>query len=352
MPMHPGVATYDLLPMFELLFGENKSEVFGQLLQEGFINETTRRRWQSELEKPGYGAGIGDLVAILKMRLDPQAAADGKLSSKSSRSILANLLPLMEATKSFGYDYSLQQLRNKTILDFGGGVYYPLSTAVVLFANGYGRAISYEPFELRIDYAVSSLFELVRAIFEQPAVFCFSGVSGRELKENLARLNFERLPEKLTALNSRAIDSLDLGGVVLTNKTEAIADASVHVVFSNSVLEHVGNLPAELAWQKRVLVDKGLCFHTVDFADHRYYFDKSLNIMELYYDGICDEINGLRPAEMEGVFGAAGFAWRKFHKLAVPDTHKDGQRVKAPQFARYAGGDMFEWVNSYILQKI
>lgn len=351
MPMHPAVESYALFPLLETLFSDARGAALERLVEQGFVAEQARGHWEAELQKPQYNKGIADLLALTKLMVDPKAAAQGKLASKEPLVVLSHLRPLMGAASQLGHDYSLEGIRQRTIMDFGGGIYYPLSTAVVLHANGYRQAISYEPFEIKIDFAVASLFELLRAMFETPARFCFSGIEAQEMKYNLARLDFEGLADKLARLNRHEVDHIDLGGVLLANRRDAVAPASVDTIFSNSVLEHVGDLADELAWHQRILRPNGMCFHTVDFVDHRYYFDNTLNAMEMYYDGVLDEVNGLRPSQMEALFLGAGFACGKYNKLALPAQFVDPQRPMTPAFAALPQHDVFEWVNGYMLRK-
>ena len=351
MPMHPKLQDAALSPVLEAIFSDAKKEALDKLEKAGFIDGITRPVWETELHNSSYQQGDSDLIAMTKMILDSKAAADGKLSSKAPISILSNLTPMMLLAKQLGYDYGPQLIKQRTAMDYGSGIYYPFSTSVVLFANGFEKAISFEPFELKVDYVVASLFELIRSIFEQPAKFCLPGVDKQDLKKNLARLSLEYLPDKLMALNRCEIPFVDLGGVILTNKSDSIVNSSVDMIFSNSVLEHVADLAAELQWHKRILTERGLCLHTVDFVDHRYYFDKSLNILEMCYDGILDEINGLRPSQMEAEFLSAGFGCYKLQKLAIPEALISRDRQLAAPFSKLSPGDLLEWVNGYILHK-
>jgi hypothetical protein len=351
VPMHPTVEDFALFPVLELLFGQDREQALDRLSAAGFLDSSTRARWQTELAQEAYTQRIGHLVTAAKLMLDPLAAAEGKLSCKEPLAVLAQLKPILETVRPLGHDFSPAALHNRTVLDFGSGIFYPLSASVLLHANGFGRAIAYEPFELKIDYTVASLFELQRALFEQPERFSLFGQSATLLKQRVAALDFSDLPARLARLNRREIDHLDLGGVVLCTRPERIADASVDLLFSNSVLEHVGDLATELAWHRRVMREQAMAFHTVDFADHRYYFDPRLNIMQMYYDGVLDEINGLRPHQLESLLLDAGFICSKMPKLALPEAVIDRQRPRVPAFAALAEDDLFEWVNGYILQK-
>ncbi len=56
--------------------------------------------------------------------------------------------------------------------------------------------------------------------------------------------------------------------VLRTDTLAAIPDASVDVVLSNSVLEHVRDLPALCAELARILTPGGVMLHRVDYRDH------------------------------------------------------------------------------------
>lgn len=351
MPMHPSLDRYELAVLVELADPQQRQRALNKLVEEGFVNQQSAGRWIEELNKPEYGANrVSDFYDNLKIVLDKRAAEAGKLSSTQAMAVLRNLLQLMDAAREpTGYQHNLESIRNQSVLDFGSGIFYPFCASALLYANGYSRAVAFEPFEINVDYAVGSLFELVRSAFDDPGKFCFSGIDGEGFKVNLARLNLENLRERLEAFNGGELDTVSIGGVSLVKSVDQLAEKSLNVIFSNSVMEHVEDLGFELSRQRRLLVDSGVCFHTMDFVDHRYYFDNSINPFEMYYDGVLDDINGLRPSQVERISAESGFVGIKLRKMALPEAYIDRRREMKAPYAGMSPDDLFEWLNGYIL---
>jgi len=353
MPMHPRVQTQALAPLLELLFGTAREPALEALLTQGLLDNLTLPHWHEALQRlDASSAARRDLSAAAKLLVDPLIAAEGLLSTCEPLAVIGNLLCLLDAARQHAPAGLPGEPGTMTVLDYGAGIYYPLSSAMILFANGYGRVIAYEPFELNVDYVVASVWELIRAMFASPAAFAIGGGDAMALKQSLACLDFSDLAAKLTRLNRREVDLVDLGGVSLTHSRDCLAPGSIDLIFSNSVLEHVDDLAAEIDWQRQLLRPGGLCLHTVDFADHRYYFDKQLHLFEMYYDGVLDGINGLRPSQMEAVFRTAGLAGLKLARIDAPADLLAQPRQRVAPYAELAEADLLEWVNGYILQKI
>jgi len=116
-----------------------------------------------------------------------------------------------------------------------------------------------------------------------------------------------------------------------------LADASVDVVFSNSVLEHVPAMVIEacFAEAKRILKPGGIIFHSVNCGDHYAYVDKGID--QLHYLQYSDSQwrkwnndflyqNRLRAVDFTDMAKAAGFAIEidtsraKPERLAVIDA--------------------------------
>lgn len=349
MPMHPALEQHALLGVLELLFGADPEAALAGLRSAGFIDAGNLPRWQAELARPQYRRGRDDLVATAKLMLDPLAAASGKLSCKEPLAVLGNLQPLLAAAgRLIGPGPALE---GATVLDYGAGIFYSLSSAVILYANGCREAIAYEPFALQRAHIVASLHELLRAMLVDPARFCLFGQSPLQLKTRLASLELGGVEAGLQALEAGESEDLSLGGVRLIKSRAALAPASVDLVFSNSVLEHVDSLADELAWQRQLLRPQGLCCHTVDFVDHRHYYDRSVHPLAMYGDGVLDGINGLRPSQMEALFLAAGFECLKMQRLSLPAAlHLPAEQSLAPRFAALSRHDFYEWINGYVLR--
>jgi len=352
MPMHPRVQAQALAPLLELIFGKTREAALEELAAQGLINEASLPHWREAAQRLQVSSAASrDLGVVAKLLVDPLIAADGLLSSREPLAVIGNLLPLLDAARQHAPAGLSREPSAMTLLDYGAGIYYPLSTAIILFANGYGRVISYEPFELNVDYSVASIMELIRAIFASPASFTIGDTPTTALKQNLARLDFSDLAERLGQLNRDQVEQVDLGGVSLVRRRELLAPGDFDLIFSNSVLEHVDDLRAEIDWQWQALRPEGLCLHTVDFADHRYYFNKRLHLFEMYYDGVLDGINGLRPSQMERVFHAAGFVGYKLPRIGAPAGLLAQPRPRVAPFADLAEADLLEWVSGYILHK-
>lgn len=352
MPMHPAVESFALYPVLDVLLGEGDQPLAAlqALTQAGLLDPQARLRWEAELAHPRWQRQRHDLHARAKLLADARAAHAGKLSVSEPLAVLAQLAPLVQLAVRLGFDADLARLQQRTVMDLGSGLYYPLSSSVLLHLNGFGRAVAFEPFPVKPDYAAASLMALVRAVFETPGRFCLFGQSPQGLKRRLAELDLEDLPGRFEQLNRGEVDRVDLGAVQLFQREAALPEDSVDLLFSNSVLEHIPDLTQALQWHRRLLKPSGWCCHTVDFADHRYYFDPALNVMQMYYDGVLDEINGLRPHQMEAAFAAAGFACWKVPKLHLPEQAIDRDRPRQGLYAELPPADLFEWVNGYVLR--
>ncbi len=353
MPMHPGLQPHPLAPLLDVMFGPDPQAGLSDMEQLGLVTAEQTERWLEALKKPEFASDNGDLAVQAHLQLGPLVANHGKISATAPLAVLAQLLPMLTASVSIGLASDAAARSHQRALDLGAGIFYPLSTAALLYANGLEQVDAFEPFAIHSGFAVAALQELVRAVNEDPERFrCFpDSPDARTLKARLAGLDQNRLSERIAALNAAEADVVDLGGVRLFQRAEALPVGTLDWVFSNSVLEHVNPLPEALAWHRGLLKPAGFAFHTVDFVDHRHYFDRRLHPMQCYFDGVLDGINGLRPRQMEAMFMAAGFQSYKVPKLALPAGVLDATQIRAAQFLPLAGGpDLAEWVNGYILR--
>ncbi len=129
--------------------------------------------------------------------------------------------------------------------------------------------------------------------------------------------------------------------------TTGLKDASVALVFSNSVLEHV--TPEVLAPMMRescrVLQPDGLSLHSVNCGDHYAYFDRS--ITQVHYLRFTDRQwrkwnndllyqNRLRPVDFVDAARAAGMELLVDMHVPRPELMARFDRIPfAPEFRRY-----------------
>jgi hypothetical protein len=93
-----------------------------------------------------------------------------------------------------------------------------------------------------------------------------------------------------------------------------ILPASVDLVISNAVLEHVYSIPSVCREMARVTAPGGLNLHQIDFRDHRD-FTRPLEFLTMADDRFEDEFarrngecgNRCRPSETKSAFAQAGF---------------------------------------------
>lgn len=354
--MHPNdvESSFDSVLNFVLgLTAGKEQKALQEMAQLRLVDQTTLPIWVQQYHQLGK-RGREDLVSKTKLSLDALASQAGKLSRRNPLMIVDNALDLMpkaqlvEVNGRWGFD--LERIQSQVALDFGSGLYGCLSAAIVLFINGFKQVISYEPFSLNLDYVESATFELVKEIYKNPADYVYSQSSTEQLKQRLARLDLSGLHDKLLQLNQKTVTEIDFNGIILTNKSSAIQLASVDFIFSNSVLEHVSDLSAEIQWQKSLLKERGVICHTVDFIDHRYYRLDKVHPFQKYFDGQLLEINGLMPSQMEAIFQEVGFEVSKTNKMALPEHYLTSvQASMQPEYQPYPLKELAEWVNGYCL---
>jgi SAM-dependent methyltransferase len=127
-----------------------------------------------------------------------------------------------------------------------------------------------------------------------------------------------------------------------------LTDASVDVVFSNSVLEHVPHevLRAMMRESKRILRPGGLIMHSINCGDHYAYFDKNINFMNYlqfseaewrFWNNDLQYQNRLRPQHFIAATEEAGLEMRICKYQARADLLAALKTMRiAPEFASYA----------------
>jgi hypothetical protein len=120
-----------------------------------------------------------------------------------------------------------------------------------------------------------------------------------------------------------------------------VPDASVHLLTSRSVLEHVSEADRCFDAMARVMAPGGVMFHWIDLSAHddgdpfAFYYEPSAT------NGArrVDDLNGLRLSDYLAAFRARGFACRVVDRALVAD-YALHRRLLLPRYRRYDDDDL------------
>jgi SAM-dependent methyltransferase len=200
-------------------------------------------------------------------------------------------------------------IRGVSYLDVGCGSISPFSRMFAHLMAGASRAACLELDPIQdLAEAVRMLPRIAAAAAVEPAtVFAGLPVAGHECLTNVADFDLARLAhgdpggvnlDRLTYLQRSASDT-------------GLPDASVDVIVSNSVLEHLPEPDATIAELARITKPGGHAMHGIDVADHRWYGTPSLHRLDFLAIAARDKIihgcNRLRLVDFERLFEKHGF---------------------------------------------
>lgn len=232
-------------------------------------------------------------------------------------------------------------VRDLTLLEMGTG-WYP-TFPVCLHLSGAARIITLD-LNRHLDASLSiALAE--RLAMHVPRIARLSGRPEPEVERQRSALaTYLRHGASLAAATSGAIryeapaDAADTG----------LPDASVDVVFSNSVLEHVPPRVIEdcLREAYRILKPGGIVLHSVNCGDHYAYFDRTIH--QLHYLKYSDRAwkkwdnaflyqNRLRAVDFVRMTERAGFTIEVDTSRAKPERLRqlDAMTIDPSLAARY-----------------
>lgn len=348
MGMHPKHdRSAAIANFYTLLFEDDKASALAFLQSQGLVDAAALPRWQALLEawqRPGIVRA--EACDYFRAALAARPEEGVLLPPRRTLQIIGNYLA---AIAHFGVPLrQVDELRGKYALDFGAGVYSPLTASAVLYCNGFERAYAFEPFPIHPSFVHSAWLGLINAMIDQPAPYLFSGIAPDEFIARAKSLLQPGLGEALQAFARREMTALPLGGVVLVSDMAALPLGRIDAHFSNSVLEHVDDIGLYFDRLGACAAPGGQGFHIVDFCDHRYYDDPRLHPMEKYYDGVCHEINGLLPGTMEAAIGRSGWRLAKHTVQTVPAAYFQREaRAMVPPYATAAMPELEQYVNYY-----
>lgn len=349
--MHPKIKSDSFHEFYNLIFGVNKDSAIKYLLDHSLIDNSHVANWNNHLLALEPGSPIWfELHDHFKIKIDAQIINGGHISSKSSLDIIKNY---KYATQIFNSKiFSENSNRGKVALDFGSGVYRPLGVAALLYINGFDHVYAYEPFPIKLDFAITSFNEILKNIIDNPSNYNISSISNEELLIRAKSLLLSNLRDLLKEFYSGNLKNVRIGGISLVSEIELIQDNQIDVHFSNAVLEHVSNMESNLDQLRRITTSASVGFHIVDFLDHRYYDNSIISPLEKYYDGYLDEINGLTPSELEKKIIENKWKIRKITTQTVPQQIlTNDSRPLIPRYSSFSESELLEHINFYELKK-
>jgi SAM-dependent methyltransferase len=223
-------------------------------------------------------------------------------------------------------------LTGKDVMDFGAGQFSPISVAVVLYVNGARSVVAFEPGGFLKgnwqDYVKTSTKELVADILMHPQTYALSPDARPEMiRRRLADIAFERLTGE---------DVMELGPIRLV-KSFAFAEnaASLDLILSTSVFEHVQSFEHEIRNHLAALRAGGVSINRVDFTDHRHK-QPEFAPFGFYRDGVRFGCNLLRVSDLESAARSAGASYEIKDRRLAEESVVD----RATLLERFAQYDM------------
>jgi SAM-dependent methyltransferase len=198
-----------------------------------------------------------------------------------------------------------------------GGVHVDIGCGAV---HPYGRMFSHlmagakQAFCLELDTiqnpvrAVRRLAQMAAAALLDPTrVFGDFPIDRATILHNLAGFDLARLERG----DATGIPAERLQLLPRPIEATGLPTASVDLVTSNSVLEHIVDIDAALVELARILRPGGMAIHGIDVRDHRWYEDPTLDPLQFLTEPsslpMVDHCNRLRLCQFEAAFARHGF---------------------------------------------
>ena len=272
---------------------------------------------------PHLARVLGILTAELDLRLQVPA---NRYSVEKSMASLTGLNSHPDMGAGFG---ALQDARCLDLgcggCNLGGGVF-----AMLLAGARSGVAIDLDPVEsfgcvARCLHATLGAALLRTSRPRIPA-------TAQQHVERVISFDWEKLADG----DIEGVDFDRLQYVQRPLAEAGIGDASIDILVSSSVFEHLADPGDVIAEMARVVRPGGLCVHAIDGFDHRSYGPTGVDVLEFLREDCGDQLvwgcNRIRPLAFAPMFEEHGFEVRKVYKgarAALTDTQVS---ALAPQF--------------------
>lgn len=275
------------------------------------------------------------MLAALKTMLRPAAALLSGMGAQAPVNLRARDSSPQAIDRDVAYALSIglqyreliqahgYALENRRVLELGPG--YNFGSVMVLACCG----------------ALPMVADRFLVPWEQAYHAKFYAALKQALPTKLPGVGLDLSPlDRLVSAGAHAPEIIRTFGASTEELTD-IPDATVDIVLSNAVLEHLANPRQALAQLSRITRPGGLGLHQVDFRDHRD-FDRPLEYLLLdpgTFESMFVERHGecgrqLRPLEMGRMFREAGFAVMAYDSnILAPEAYLDDflpRLAKAP----------------------
>jgi SAM-dependent methyltransferase len=269
---------------------------------------------------PGNNLAVGAEI-MRRVRAIPDPSGANRYLPHRWRRIFVELRRATEA--------DIDWRAGPVFLNFGAGDRNPLALPLLAALAGASRAISLEPGPVRAEIATVTLQETLWDVVRDPAAY---GLEAADLGRLRASLDADALArgDSLSAILARG--RLELSRE--PGETAALPSASVDLVYSRSVLEHVIEIEAAMVRLVEALKPGGVMLHDIALDAHDLY-----DPLALYYaerssaPGEFAALNGWRLSDYLRLFDRLGCAVEVLRTETVPLATLDRSRL----LTRYAG---------------
>jgi SAM-dependent methyltransferase len=144
----------------------------------------------------------------------------------------------------------------------------------------------------------------------------------------------EQILDRVSSFDLRKLADGDPSGIDMDRlrhirapiQESGIEPASVDLVVSNSVYEHIADPASTTANLSRIMRPGGLAVHAIDGFDHRYYADNSIHPLDFLREDTPDPLvrgcNRIRPLAFAEIFERHGFEVRGIwhgHRISIQE---------------------------------
>lgn len=214
-------------------------------------------------------------------------------------------------------------LEGKVYCDLGCGTLNPVGVAAFVYLNGAEATWSLDPCAADdVPRAAEALYDLLVDCAARPDFWHRSTLPRDDYFQRWRRFDLEKL--RNGDLDG-GIAGLPLRRAVCDIRQNPIPDASVHLLSSEAVLEHVAGMPAAAERLFAMMAPGGIAAHNVDVVDHRWYSAPGrYHKWSFMEEADCQpslracECNGLRCAEIVACFESAGFKTLQLNRIREP----------------------------------